>query len=95
MVTQSSQYVSTNDPKPQQKELANVYYYRSCHPDFKEVYCLCEEFLPYPATCSLCDYCILYIHFSTYLSTNAKSIASVTLDVVRMMTLGNLECQQR
>ena len=41
------------------------------------------------------NYRILYIHFWTYLSTNARSIASVTLDVVRMMTLGNLERQQR
>ena len=70
-------------------------YCMSCHPVFKEAYCLRDEFLTYPATCNLCDKSILYIHFSTYLSTNAKSIASVTLEVVRMMTLGNLERQQR
>ena len=30
---------------------------------------------------------------STYLSTNAKSMAPVTLEVVRMITLGNLKCK--
>ncbi len=62
-------------------------------------YPLCKPTHPI-LVCSvlLFSYSILFLHPNfqvTYLSTNAKSIAPVTFEVVRIITLGNLKYQYR